>query len=612
MGFNLNPYLIIAATFLLSTLLTPVVRMVAIKRGWLAIPKKDRWHKKATALMGGIAIFLAASIPLLLIADFLPFVELLKSGQFRDTLVLFNAVLFIGICLMFALGLFDDLKNIRPQTKLIGQIVVAALVTFAGYRLHWFTSLTLDTMLTLFWIVGITNAFNLLDNMDGLCAGIGLVSSAFLAVLFYGQSPIPFLAALILAGALAGFLIYNFNPASIFMGDCGSLVIGFSIAMLSLGYSETDPGTRLAAIVVPILLLMVPIFDTSLVTIIRILSGRRASMGGRDHTSHRLVLIGLSERRAVVLLYAIGAVSGLSAVFVSRSDTLTSPVVIIPVILSFLMMAAYLAQLRVYPEKEFSMLRERVFTPVLMDLTYKRQILLVLLDFCLVAFSYYLAYRLRFDSKAFEYYFKVFLNSLPAVIACKFAVFFVLGLYKGIWDYFSTNEVYLNIKASLVATILAITVSTMVYRFEDFSKGVFAIDFFLTTTFLLGVRGSFRILHDRIKRKTRKGEKVLIYGAGRGGELLLREILNNDGLNVRPVGFLDDDELKQGKKLQGYPVLGAFEDLDVIRKRHGIKGLIISFHNHGDKHQQKRIYAFCLQKGLFVKQFSIRVEDLDF
>ena len=288
------------------------------------------------------------------------------------------------------------------------------------------------------------------------------------------------------AGALAAFLIYNFNPATIFMGDCGSLVIGFTLAVLSLFFSEIQGTNAFSNFAVPLILLLVPIFDTTLVTLIRLLSGRKASVGGRDHTSHRLVLMGFSEKKAVLFLYSIGTVAGVSAMFVSRSDTLTSPVVIIPITLAIILMGIYLAQLRVYPEKEFSLLRERSYTPILIELTYKRQLIQVILDLSLIAFSYYLSYRLRFSSADFFFYFKVFLHSLPTVIACKFVAFFLMGTYKGIWGSMSSSDIFVLVKASSLATLLAVVAVTFIYRFADFSKGIFLIDWLLTSAISCG------------------------------------------------------------------------------------------------------------------------------
>ena len=598
-------------SFLVCLVLTPAVRTITRRKGWLAYPTKDRWHKKPTSLLGGIAIFSGFAAPLFLLADFheiLP--HLIKSTGRTPPLPSIATAVFIGAALLFSLGLADDFIHIKPHTKLTGQILVASVVTFLGFRLHWVTSLTIDTTLTILWVVGITNAFNLLDNMDGLCAGVGWIAAAYLAFLSFGSSSDATGVALMMAGALAAFLVYNFNPASIFMGDCGSLPIGFTLAMLTLHYAETGAGNGLRAIAVPIMILMVPIFDTTLVTLIRILSGRKASVGGKDHTSHRLVLMGFSEKGAVLFLYGIAAVSGLSALFVSRTDTFTSPTVIIPVALSVLLMGIYLAQLRIYPEKEFSLLRNRAYTPMLFEITYKRQMLLVLLDFFLIAFAYYLSYRLRFEGAEFAYYFNVFLRSLPAVIACKFVAFFTIGIYRGIWRYMSTNDVYVYLKASALASILSVAAVTFIYRFENFSKGIFLIDWVLVTALLLGSRGSFRLFVDTIKRKTLSGDSTLIYGAGRGGEILLRELLNNSRLKLKPVGFIDDDPLKSGKNLQGYPVWGSFEDLDTIIEKQKIDGLLVSC-NPADPEKINRLKKYCHARRLFLKRFTIEIQDLE-
>jgi UDP-GlcNAc:undecaprenyl-phosphate GlcNAc-1-phosphate transferase len=606
-------FLNFGSAFGLSAVLTPLMRFIANKKGWVAQPTCDRWHKKPTALLGGIAIFAALFLPLLVMADFRSAIEHVFRLNGFGELPSLSAVLILGSVFLFFLGLFDDLHAVKPHNKLVAQILVASLVVFFGFRLHWFNSMTLDTMATLFWIVGITNAFNLIDNMDGLCAGVGCVASVSLAVLFFPADREAFLIALVLAGALGGFLIYNFNPAKIFMGDCGSLVIGFCVSVLTLHFSEVPATSFLARFTVPILILMVPILDTTLVTAIRLLSGRKASVGGRDHTSHRLVLMGYSESKAVLLLYGVAAIAGFAAVFVSRQDTLTSPVVIIPVLMAFTLMGIYLSQLRVYPEKEFCLLRNRSFTPILMELTYKRQILLVVLDAVIIAFSYYIAYRLRFGGEAFPHYFKVFLRSLPAVIACKMLVFFWMGVYRSIWGYISTNDVFLHVRASIVGSLLSIAAVTFLYRFSEFSKGIFLIDFLFTTGFLLGVRASFRIFLDTFKRRTLSGAKIVIYGAGRAGELLLREILNNKCLNVKPIGFVDDDVLKKGRKIQGFPIIGSLDELASMNGQYEIQGVLVSFNNGNgacnSAHEKARQY--CLQKGLFLKRFRIDLQEVN-
>jgi UDP-GlcNAc:undecaprenyl-phosphate GlcNAc-1-phosphate transferase len=606
----MHPIYYLLISFSLCLVLTPVVRYFAIKNGWMAKPSAERWHQKTTALMGGIAIYLGMSLPLFMAADFGSLLASVLRHSDITSPPSVCAVLLISATFLFALGLVDDFVNIKPQTKLVGQILAAALISFLGFRLHWFTSLTLDTMATIVWVVGLTNAFNLIDNMDGLCAGIGLIAALCLAFLFQGTALAECLvASYALAGALAAFLIFNFKPASIFMGDSGSLVIGFSLALLTLKTSETARTNNISLYAVPLLILMVPIFDTILVSLIRILSGRKASMGGRDHTSHRLVLMGLHERNAVLFLYGIGFLSGMSAIFITRSDDLTSPVVIAPMVTSLLLMGIYLAQLRVYPEKEFSVLRNKSYTPILVDITYKKQLLLVILDFGMISFSYYLSYRLRFETGDFLIYFKIFLNSLPAIIVCKLIVFFAFGIYRSMWGYMSTSDVFLYVKASTAASLVSVVAVTFLYRFQGFSKGIVIIDWLLATGYLLASRGSFRLFVDITKRKHIAGRKTLLYGAGRGGEILLREILNNENLSIHPVGFIDDDIRKTGKKIQGYPVLGNLTDIERICRKHKIEYIVVSFKGERDA-RIAQLAKFCREKGISLKNFTITLSDM--
>jgi UDP-GlcNAc:undecaprenyl-phosphate/decaprenyl-phosphate GlcNAc-1-phosphate transferase len=278
------------AGLVMSLALVPVSRLIAIRYGFVAHPRDDRWHHRPIALSGGVAIVVAV------LAGAAVF------GLIPSLLVLTGTGL-----LAFFVGIADDLLSIKPATKAIAAIGLASILIFFGFRLQWSSSLTLDIMLTMFWIVGITNAFNLLDNMDGLCAGVALIVGSFiLAQLGSLAVPTPesqYLALLL--GAVSGFLVYNFHPASVFMGDTGSLFIGLMLAALALRVqpeAHSQSGV-LSIVLAPVLVLLIPILDTTLVTVSRLLSGRSASQGGRDHSSHRLVAIGLSERAAVAVLY---------------------------------------------------------------------------------------------------------------------------------------------------------------------------------------------------------------------------------------------------------------------------------------------------------------------
>jgi UDP-GlcNAc:undecaprenyl-phosphate GlcNAc-1-phosphate transferase len=321
--------------------------------------------------------------------------------------------------------------------------------------------------------------------------------------------------------------------------------------------------------------------------------------------------MGFSERGAVLFLYGTAAMSALAAVFVQQHDSMAAPTVIIPLALSIILMGIYLAQIRVYPEKEFSVLREGRFTPIIFEITYKRQIFHVGLDLVLVAFAYYLSYRVRFGfSDEFVYFFTVFLKSLPAIIMCKFVAFFALGVYRGMWRYMGLSDVFVYLKASFLGTLLALAFVTYFYRFADFSKGVFLIDWFLTTTFLIGSRISFRSFSEFMKHKSLEGENVLIYGAGHGGQVLLKEILDNKRFAVKPIGFVDDDVTKVGKRLSGYPVMGQGLNLEAILEKQPVKGLIISCRDMTQENHE-RIVALCRSRGIFLKRFTVNLEDID-
>ena len=287
-----------------------------------------------------------------------------------------------------AFGLIDDLLRLKASTKLIIQIVVASALLFFGFRLNWTQSLVGDAMLTLFWIVGITNALNLLDNMDGLCGGVTLVAGGFLLVGFARQ-PDMGPAALYLAtllGATAGFLVYNVHPASIFLGDAGSLFLGFNLAALTLLSRPEAVGKSgvLSAVAAPVLLLLVPILDTTLVTAARLLSGRRPSQGGRDHSSHRLVAVGLSEPRAVATLCMLAAAGGAASLLLQRRDQSWPLIVSLTFVLGMILFAVYLARIRVYDHVDPGRSLGDSATPLVVNFMYKRRVAEVLLDLCLV------------------------------------------------------------------------------------------------------------------------------------------------------------------------------------------------------------------------------------
>ena len=591
----------VAAALLLALVLTPLVRHLARRWGVVAKPKTDRWHKKPTAMLGGVAIWLSVSLVMAVYLLFVP-----HSTPYGWVVLGASSFLFL-------VGLADDLFHAKPYQKLIGQVMGAAFVIYYGLSLPWTTSAPVNMVITIFWLIGITNAVNLLDNMDGLAAGIAAIASSFLAVSFLttGQTTEALMLA-VFAAALLGFLIYNSNPASIFMGDCGSMFIGFFLASTALMSSATGGRSRsfLPVLAVPILILFIPIFDTTLVTVLRKLSGRAASQGGRDHTSHRLVALGMSERRAVWMLYGFAGLSGLLAMMVREVKLDIS----LPVILGFTvvltLLGVYLAGVKVYDEDEVKAARDKPLFAFLIDLSYKRRIFEVLLDLVLITLAYYCAYVLRFGAMAESGAWRIFLQTLPVLVFVKMATLLVMGVYRGIWRYTSVGDLINIAKAVVIGSVVSMLALLFKFRFESLSRTVFILDAMLLLMMLAGSRMAFRLFRQMLPTtKAREGCRVLIYGAGDAGELLLRELLNNRELQYAPVGFVDDDPNKKGKVIHGLRVFGGNGALRSICREQRVDEVLISSSRVSAERIQE-IMRDCEAQHVTLKRMRIEIETL--
>jgi UDP-GlcNAc:undecaprenyl-phosphate GlcNAc-1-phosphate transferase len=465
--------------------------------------------------------------------------------------------------------------------------------------------------LAIFWLIGITNAINLLDNMDGLASGIAVIAAGFLALSFVNTGQFTeALVMLIYAGALLGFLVYNSNPASIFMGDCGSMFVGFFLASSALiNVSGGRSRSFLPVLAVPILVLFIPIFDTTLVTVLRKLSGRAASQGGRDHTSHRLVALGMSERHAVWMLYGFAALSGVLAILVQRARLDVSLAAIAGFTIVLTLIGVYLAGVKVYDQSEAEMaMKEKPLYAFLVDLSYKRRIFEVLLDVVLIILSYWSAYAINFPPSSPAW--NLFIRTLPVLVFIKMSVFLVMGVYRGLWRYTSIGDLILFGKAVALSSVGSLLAILFVFRFEGFSRKVFIIDAVLMFMFLTGSRLAFRLFRQMLPVVGQEnGRRVLIYGAGDGGELLLRELRNNRELQLSPIGFLDDDPAKSGKVIHGLRVFGGNGDLGTVCAQHEVHEVVISSMKMTDERIQE-VLQTCADRQITVRRMRITMEEL--
>ncbi len=352
------------ASLLLSLGLTPVAMRVARRLDFVDHPGEHKSHERVTPYGGGSVILAAGWLPtvvLLVLVATLPgqwitqlFGEGIEPyvGGLRERAVPALIILAGGIAL-HVLGLFDDLRPLGAFAKLGVMVVVGLLVSgLGGVRIAEFLGPVVSVALTTAWIVVVTNAFNFLDNMDGLSAGVACICTAFLAIcgVMAGQVLVPGLACIFL-GAMVGFLVFNFPPARIFMGDAGSLLVGYMLAVVAIltSYWESGADRPPFALAMPLVVLAVPLYDFASVLVIRLSEGRSPLRGDQRHFSHRLVERGLSRRSAVLTIYLATAATGLGATLLPGAGLHEAITIVALVLMVLLIIAILEAPLRKAP-----------------------------------------------------------------------------------------------------------------------------------------------------------------------------------------------------------------------------------------------------------------------
>jgi UDP-GlcNAc:undecaprenyl-phosphate GlcNAc-1-phosphate transferase len=579
---------------IISLSFTLITKQFALRFGRIAEPREDRWHKTPTALFGGVAIFFSFMASSLIFVSPITkeFLGILAGGTF-----------------LFVTGIVDDLHSIKPYTKLIAQIIAASITIFFGIKMQVLTPF-ISVPITVLWIVAVTNAFNLLDNMDGLSAGIACITAIILSVVSALLSRWELVTiSLIIAGTCLGFLRYNFHPASIFMGDCGSMFLGFTIGTLSIAGTYRHASNLIMTIAVPVLVMAIPIFDTILVSIMRNLTGRSVSQGGKDHISHRLVILGLSEKKAVLALYVLSMAIGTIAILYSYINFYVITILGTIVLIGLFFLGVFLGETKVYSDKELDMAKEKIMgngskTVLNSEIFHKRQIVEVLVDFTLIVIAYISAYLLRFEGSIPEGDMAVMIKSFPILILAQLISFYYFGLYKKIWRYIGLSDVTSIVKAVTVGTIATVIIILLFTRFYGYSRAVFIIYWLILIVLATSARGALRLFREHFAeiQKT-KGKRVLIYGAGDAGSTLLREIKNNPELNYKVIGFLDDDFRKTGRRIYGKSVIGSKDDLSRIARDKRVEEVLVAISSLSEDNWQ-HIGKACEDNGLHYRRMG--------
>ena len=423
--------------FLITAAGVPLVRRIALRYEVVSKPSDDRWHREPTPLLGGAAVMVG----------------------FVGALLLFGHVekwLVVGAVALFAVGAIDDTLVLSPRAKLISQLLVVGLIMRKAPIFEILPWPPLNLLLTIFWFVVTINAVNLIDGLDGLAAGLGIASALTVAVLAALHNQTMVLGwALALGGALAGFLVYNYKPASIFMGDAGALPVGFILGGLSIEASRLITHSWLAAAAVPLLVMLVPVTDTLVVTIGRLAAGNSISRRGLDHFHHRLAKLGLSDRRVMQLMCALAGAGGACAIILSLMRHFYVVATLSAGLLFFALIGLFLIDLNLdSTSSAIEHDKRRGLARAILSLNLKRRVFEVVLDGLLITVAYCAAVLIRLDFQVEPDLFHLLTVALPWVMAMSYLAFFSSGIYRGTWRHFGLEDAMRFGQGAMLAAFL--------------------------------------------------------------------------------------------------------------------------------------------------------------
>jgi UDP-GlcNAc:undecaprenyl-phosphate GlcNAc-1-phosphate transferase len=601
------------------------------------IPDKRKVHSTSTPRLGGLAVFSSFAVSLTLLFFLFPDLSPTIISDVEDAFVnTIQAVLVVVAFLMvFAVGMRDDIKTLEPGPKFAVQFAAATLIYFAGFSITFVTNpagpgvLNLQILsypVTVLWIVGITNAFNLIDGLDGLASGVAAIALiTIVSISLVHQQLGIAMIALILAGSIVGFLWFNFRPATIFLGDSGSLFIGFFLALLSI-QSFTKASTTFAALI-PIFALGLPILDTTLSMLRRLFSwflpereqasrdvtfrkvARSIFSPDKSHIHHQLINRGLSHKNTVLVLYMVSALFCMGAFMVSVTEQVDQTMLII----LFSLVAVKVGINRLSYE-EINLLQNGIFFTLynyfIINKRYFRKVLDAL--FVVVAYlgSYYLIYPDDFVALATKQPLQATLVVLT-VLGVQAGTFRLAGLYRKTIRRLGIADVVKILQLVTLAVFLTAIVQRIFFSgLLNTTLLLFVIDFYLLITCVLGLRISFHALRHLFYKSRRNQQRILVYGAGEQGVLALRQLMTLDPQQYTPVGFIDEDPELEGKLVHGYPVYGGHWKLERLIKSQNIDKLLISDYNMHPKIIRK-IHSLARQHGLDVHLLKVQMTDVN-
>jgi UDP-GlcNAc:undecaprenyl-phosphate GlcNAc-1-phosphate transferase len=563
--------------------------------GLVSLP--DANHPRPVPVGGGIAVWMAIAGALITMA---------ATGHEVGGL----GVVFAGATVLFLAGVWDDVRLLDPRTKLLIQVGAAALmvvggVTFPlGPQLEW-----VAVPVTILWFVGVCNAFNLVDNMDGMLPGVAAVAAFFVGLFTYATGrPETALLSWVVAATCVGFLPWNLPPARIFLGDSGSMFLGFLLAGLAIGESWAGLTQLGFTILAPALLLAVPIFNTTFVTVTRKLSGIPVSAGKADHINYRLLAHGLSRGRALAAVYVASAVSGTVGVLVVTSTPLAYGVGATLFLLLLMYLGVYLYQGRVAQfERDFHVERTR---PGWEESPWYRWVIRVIAvagDVALVFAAAYAAFFLRFDGAIPADQLVNLARVLPYLIVFRVGIALFLGIYETQWHHgMARDAVRLAVVVALGSLLFASVLFAL--RLPSFPRTVIVLEGILSLFFFALTRLGVRALGEvtSLEWGSREGRRTIIAGSSDGVLTVFRALRARGGPGYQVIGFADDDPTAHKSLVGGVRVLGPASRITALARLYGAEHVIFTF-PYLDEEQLSGLVRAVLEAGLTAEVARLEV-----
>lgn len=558
----------------LAWLLTPLSARLSRLAGAMDLPGTRRLHAQPVPRLGGLAI-IAPTVALLAAG-------LAGAGVPHWAAREVGAGMLAGLLPILAVSIRDDVAHVGAPLKFLAHSAGAGIAIACGVVLpsevHLFgATISLGwtaVPLSFLWLTGVTNAFNLVDGLDGLSAGLGLISaSSLVAVLLLARDPPLAAAVAVLAGSLVGFLPHNLHPARVFLGDSGATAIGYLLACFTL--NTTALLSAGFATLIPVMLVAVPVADTLVSMLRRSISrlehgtGQHIYDADGNHIHHRLLALGLSHRAAVITLCSVGgllALLALGSLILTRQQS--------GYLLAGVLFAGFIG-LRRLGYDEFALLRRGVLLRLYDLPVLRRSFFSVFADIAMMGLALYVAVGLKFDDWNPVDTGGRILAMLAVMTPATVVSFRLFGMYRGSWRLAGLDDFRRLFLAVVAGTLAGALLFDAVVPWRV-PYSLFAIYAAVAVILANGMRVSYRLADQLRMLASADGERAVIYGAGLAGAGAARQMLANPDARLRPVGFIDDNPEKVGRSVNGYPILGTITDLGGVIKRSGATVVVVS------------------------------------